>query len=551
MITLLTLGLLSTSQAAEDNWDFSLEGYYRFRGYSFHNLYNEQEEPGRYMTQRLRLQPQLNFENRAKFFMMADVIDDAVWGDNQSLASTALFADDPTLTHMDGVGRSGFHIKRAWFETNLAIGTLRAGRQESHWGMGLLANHGNGFDDAFGENHVGATFDRILFATKPLAVTKALFGFGSDIPLYMGYAFDRLVEDPLIQYYGYECEKGITPDDEDYNADCYNPDYDIAGNGVTNLEHGYTDETRTDGSRRDGTNAWLMDNADDVTEHVGLIIYRGQNVPMFGSVGDFTLGAYGIYRGQGETGSDAYIWDVYTNFLYRRMYFESEIVNIRGQTSAIALPGATNEGADSPLYKDVDIWGYSSRVGYKTSDLTVYLEKGFAGGDDSVSDANFTGRPLAQDYNVGLLIYDQVLAAATANTWGASGEALWSDGGVYNSHYLNPIIRFSPIENWEVIAGYVYVWPDKPDGSIIQCTQEDLDNPDLACGSSPSDKANATENHIGWEADLALKARLHQHILFSVETGYAQTTDRLKLENVGLNPAGKFYTLQTRMAYEF
>ena len=169
----------------------------------------------------------------------------------------------------------------------------------------------------------------------------------------------------------------------------------------------------------------------------------------------------------------------------------------------------------------------------------MYLEKGFAGGDDSVSDSNFTGRQCI-DYNVGLLLYDQVLAIATANYWGASADALWSNGGVYNSHYLNPIIRFVPIENWEVIAGYVYVWPDKPDGSIIQCTQEDLDNPDLACGNSPSDKANATENHIGWEVDLALKARLHKHILFSVETGYAQATDRIKLENVG-NPEEIFH----------
>ena len=125
--------LLGVAQAAEDNWDFSLEGYYRVRSHSFHNLYLEQTEPGRYVTHRLRLQPQLNFENRAKFIMMTDVIDDAVWGDNQSIASTALFADDPSLTSVEGTSIDQFRIKRAWFETNLAIGVLRVGRQESHW----------------------------------------------------------------------------------------------------------------------------------------------------------------------------------------------------------------------------------------------------------------------------------------------------------------------------------------------------------------------------------------------------------------------------------
>jgi hypothetical protein len=547
MIALLSLSLLSISQAAEDDWEFSLEGYYRFRGYAFHNLYTDQEGPGRYMNQRLRIQPMINFEDRAKFIMMADVMDDAIWGDNQSIASTSLFAGDPSLTQIDGQQGSSFQIKRAWLETNLAVGTLKAGRQESHWGLGLLANSGNGFDDAFGENHGGATFDRVLFATKPLAVSKALFGIGSDIPFYMGYAFDRLVEDPLTQYYGYECEKGIGPEEPEYNVDCYDESYDVAGNGLTNLEHGYTDDSRLDSSRNSD---WAFDNADDVTEHVGLMIYKGQNVPMFGSLGDFTLGAYGIYRGQEETESTVYIWDVYTSILFNKMYVEGEILNIRGTSRAIVLPGSINEQGD-PLLKDVDIWAYVARLGYKASNLTAYFETGYAGGDDALADSDFTGRAIHADYNVGLLLYDQVLAIASANTLGESAEALSSKGGVYNSRYINPIIRFSPIENWEVIGGYVHVWPDRPDGAVIQCTEDDLADADLACGSTPSDKANATENAIGWEVDLALKARLHKHILFSVETGYAEATDRIKLENVGLNPEGKFYTLQTRMAYEF
>ena len=35
------------------------------------------------MEQRLRLQPELDFQGRAKFVMMADVLDDVVWGDNR------------------------------------------------------------------------------------------------------------------------------------------------------------------------------------------------------------------------------------------------------------------------------------------------------------------------------------------------------------------------------------------------------------------------------------------------------------------------------------
>ena len=33
--------------------------------------------------------------------------------------------------------------------------------------------------------------------------------------------------------------------------------------------------------------------------------------------------------------------------------------------------------------------------------------------------------------------------------------------------------------------------------------------------------------------------------------GYAQTTDRIPVEKADLNPDGRFFTLQSRVAYEF
>jgi hypothetical protein len=538
---LLSSPLISSALALEDDFTFDLEGYYRMRGYSFSNLYTDQEEPGRFVAQRLRLQPQINFQDNAKFVMMADVIDDVVWGDNQSLASTALFAGDPSNTGMNG-GQSGINIKRAWMEFDVILGKMRVGRMESNWGMGLLANDGNGFDDAFGENHTGATFDRILFATKPIAVAQTIMGQkSSDIPFFMGYAFDRLVEDPLIQYKGYTCEPGIADGEPDFDTRC-----DSNADGLTDLDHGYTDESRTSDSR---DSDWAFDNADDVTEHVFFGIYNGKKQPLFGSVGDLTAGLYAINRTQQETNSNVWIYDAYLRFLWKGLYIEGEYLTIRGQSSAIVLPGAydpTSESSD-PLSKEVNIVGYAARMGYVQQNWSAVLETGYASGDENVADGLFTGRPLSPDFNVGLIIYDQVLANASANTWGESAAALWSNGSVYNSRYIHPIIRYSPIPNWELIAGYVHVWPDRPDGAIIQCAEGDtIDGEPLDCA-----QYGATASDIGWEFDLALKARIHKHILFSLEGGIARVTDRIKLSNVGLNEEGAFSTLQTRFAYEF
>jgi len=543
---LFLFGLLSSAFAAEDDFEYSLEGYYRARGYSFLNLYADQEGPGSFVAQRLRLQPQLDYKDqsgvsRAKFIMMADVIDDVVWGDNQSLASTALFAGDPSNTGMNG-SLSGINIKRAWMEFDAKLGKIRVGRMESHWGLGLLANHGNGFDDNFGENHTGATFDRFFFATQPIKVVQTILKQDvQEIPFYMGYAFDRLVEDPLIQYKGYSCEEGIADGDPDFDPRC-----DSNGDGLTDLDHSYTDDSRTEDNR--GSD-WTFDNADDVTEHVFFAIYSNKETPIAGTNGELTAGVYAINRTQGETNSNVWIYDAYLRFLWNSIYLEGEYLTITGQSSAIALPGAydpTSEAVD-PLRKDVNIVGYVGRMGYKTKKLSAVLETGYASGDENVADGIFTGRPLSPDFNVGLIIYDQVLANASSKAWGSTAEALWSQGSVYNSRYLHPVISYSPKDNMEILLGYVHVWPDRPDGAIIQCAEGDMLNGEaLDCA-----QYGATADDIGWEIDVAFKTRLHNHILFSLEAGYAQVTDRIKLSNVGLNENGSFSTLQTRFAYEF
>ena len=540
--------LLSGAQAAEDDYTYSLEGYYRMRAYSYRNLYSDQVEPGKFVTQRLRLQPQINFQDRAKFFCMTDIMDNVVWGDNQSLASTALFAGDPSFTGSDGMQSDSFKLQRAWMEVDMGIGSLRIGRQPSHWGMGLLANSGDGFDDDFGENHFGANFDRILFATKPIAVAQTLMGTPvSDIPFYIGYAFDRLVEDPLNQYYGFTCELGpgneiiyseLDDQGNELNA-LYDPRCDVNEDGkVDSTEvHGYT-ETRDEEIREPD---WTFDNSDDVNEHVILGIYRGQNIDFAGSKADLTVGLYGINRNQQETDSDVWIVDGYLYLLWKSLYLEGEFLNIKGESRAVPLLS----DQEDPLHKDVNIWGYAAKGGYKSKDMSLLFETGYASGDNDVTDDYFTARAIHQDYNVGLLIYDEILNVATYKGWQGSAAALRSQGGVYNSRYIFPVFRYGFMGNWEVLAGYLKVWPDEADGAIIQCAEQDKDK-GIECATY-----DATSNEIGWEVDAALKARLHNHVLFAVEGAYAEVTDRINFESMGLNSDGKFFTVQTRFAYEF
>jgi hypothetical protein len=221
-----------------------------------------------------------------------------------------------------------------------------------------------------------------------------------------------------------------------------------------------------------------------------------------------------------------------------------EGLNIRGHTSAITLPGAYNPygAVDDPLYKDADIWGYVGRLGWENDLLTAIVEHGYASGDGNVTDADFTGRPLHPDHNVGLLLYEEILARVTAATWTDAAEGLWSKGGVYNSRYLFPQVTVRPMENTEVIGGWLVAWPDEPDGSRILYAKGETDTPA---------NVKATAETLGWEADLAVKHRWREHMLFSLEVGYASITDRIPVDKAGLDPSGRYFTLQSRVAYEF
>ncbi|MBM4393251.1 MAG: hypothetical protein FJ090_19165 [Deltaproteobacteria bacterium] len=533
----LLLALVASEARADapDNWKFSLDGFYRLRAYDFIDLYEGQAAGGTYLTHKVRLQPQLNYEDRAKFFMMVDMLDGVLWGDNQSLASTALFAGDPSYTGIDGTEVEPIVVRRAWTEFKVPVGLIRAGRQASHWGMGLLANDGNGFDDTFGENKFGSTYDRILFATRPITVATTVANMVNgkskvrDIPLIAAIGVDRLVEDPLIQYYGYTCDPETSDDDTRCSADD---------------DHSWT-EAREDEYRSD---AWWVDTQDDVYEMVYVLVYRGEDVQFSESLkGDLTAGFYIVNRIQAETESDVLIIDGYVKSEVANTYFEAEMLTIRGGTRAITLDDAE---AEDPILKNADIWGYVLRGGYQDQKYTALLEYGYASGDDKPTDTEFTGRPLHPDHNVGLLFYEEIMARVTAEVWGEKARGLWSNGGVYNSRYIYPNVRFRPLPNWEIIGAYMMAWPDKPDGSRVRCAEGD----DVECTAY-----TATSDYLAWEADLGIKHKWADHVNFTLEAGYAHVTDRIPLKTTGLQyetddegrEYGNFWTVQSRIAYEF
>lgn len=98
-------------------------------------------------------------------------------------------------------------------------------------------------------------------------------------------------------------------------------------------------------------------------------------------------------------------------------------------------------------------WDVAGRFKWETGLLRILFDAGFVSGDDNPGDKNLKSIPLHPDFNVGFILYEDVLARYTGkiasdieeNT-GKNGEFFASKGGVFGSYYFMPTLGFFPFE---------------------------------------------------------------------------------------------------------
>ena len=129
---------------------------------------------------RLRLDPELHISDNLRVITQIDLLDNVVMGStpseyrvsNGSVSPRSGYAPigfytTTTAPPTSGVNslRDSIVVKRAWAEYETPVGELRFGRMPNHWGLGILNNAGDGYDDNY-----QSTIDRIQFTTgiKPL-----------------------------------------------------------------------------------------------------------------------------------------------------------------------------------------------------------------------------------------------------------------------------------------------------------------------------------------------------------------------------------------------
>lgn len=536
---------------------------------------------------RLRLEPSVVFGSNpyqpvAALRTQIDLLDNVVFGDNTRLGATPLFANDPSATNIFGLDAPPINVRRLWLEFMTPIGQIRIGRMGSQGGLGLLFNDGgttafgatpdSSFRTDFGDMTSGTTFDRVIFLTRPLSIVNTLGGLhiaesrGPDgqvtTPLVLGLAYDWLAED--VGSMGRPTGTGPLAE-ADYAASISRD-----RSRVPYAFLGGSDAVR--GGYRAGE--------DDVWQTTLILAWSDPDFNLALNARDELLaGLVMVHRGQAYTGSDVWIGDLFYRLRYTpvrrfvQLYSEGEIWTIQGRSNGVALTGdfcndpptmtapvCTNGDGTTAVYgrtattMGANVWGGAMRLGIDHPNFALTLESGFSTGqgDNILMTNTLTQRPNNSNYILGMLLYPVVLAVRTANSY--PSPALWSGGGVWNSVYFVPQVRYRPLGytgGIEVIGQFILGFADQfGDATPLNGPSEDR--------RSPGPGVISSNNLLGWELDLALKISWgpHDEMRWSNEFGIMGVGDAIGAADPMRPTWGRLtdpiiWTLQTRIGFVF
>lgn len=300
--------------------------------------------------------------------------------------------------------------RKALIQFDTSFARFIVGAQTFGWGTGMLANDGLS-DQDFGDAWRGSLVARIAVLTQPLR-NRSTSAVGRGWTLLA--AGDRVIEDDNASWY----------------------DGDDAWSAILG--------TRIDTARWSvgAFNAlrWQTDRPDPLYPVDRRTTVQVNSVDVYGK---WTIT---------EPGGD------------HRLQLEGEAALIVGRTDRPWLDETFEDGAR------VQSMGALARLRYdsQAARLTARLDAGYASGDNDPRDDVARGFSFHSDYNVGLILFDQVMPMLTAR----AGDRVFdpdllavppsgvrftvAQGGVTNAGYLNPVVRWQPVNGLDARLGWLY-----------------------------------------------------------------------------------------------
>jgi hypothetical protein len=494
--------------------ELDLQGHFRLRWNWVQNVPQDglaDHHDLKFGVMRLRFEPTLRYGDEddpfAALHLRVDAFNDILFGDNARVAGVPLLTARPSMTTIDGFDlMDSIQLELAWMEFMVGVGQMSVGRMAFHWGMGILAHGGDGLPE-WGEYFTQSTVDRIQFATRPITVYRAISrGDDRPTPLILAFAYDRLVQDPVLD--------STAP-----------PGERIVGPFFTRPQERSRFPFQFIGGRDE-----------QVNQAVGALAWYDEDFGRIKSDYLFVGGLF-VHLWQSSTNSRLYIGDLTWNVQRSlgeglpSLYAEGEYFNIMGKSGAFQFtgdcpPGPCNEGRGR-------IHNFASRLGLtEPGEWKGYLEAGFSSGDNDLLSDTLRVRAFHENYRVGLLLYQVAYRTQGANLLVPLGaDALGPNGSVWNSIYFWPNFRFNLTDGLELHGAFLAAWAHRRDVLVFG-------ERDDSCGMG-------LDCFMGWEADLAIRTKWGpgQIMWWDLEAGVMQAGNAF-----GALPRRWLWTIQTRIA---
>ena len=323
---------------------------------------------------RFRLNPELHISDNLRVISQIDLLDNLVLGSTPEGYANAPYGDGghqvvqrggytplgafETTQVPPSAGRNSFNdsvqVKRAWAEYLTPVGQLRFGRMPSHWGLGILANSGDKYDDDY-----QTTADRIMFIT----------GIKS-LDLYFGAAWDFANEGPTSASYA-------LPQGQPYDLAQLD---DVDQYVFVIMRRKNPDLTK------------LALAQGNLVLNGGLYVVHRRQLLANDTTEGCNNGAAALGCTSGEVqdgytrrGASAWIPDLWLQLLYKKFRFEIEAVTIQGSIeNTLSSPGGGNytQAPGGEGWK-IRQWGIAGEIEQKLVEdrLRLGFWSGWASGD--------------------------------------------------------------------------------------------------------------------------------------------------------------------------
>lgn len=433
----------------------------------------------KYLYHWLRLSPRFQYRDKVAIVGQIDVPRGLVVGDTTRYV-------DQVRDALNEERFYGVHPRYLYLELAFPIGLLRLGQQGSHWAMGLLANDGD-HPTLFGDVQRGSLSERLLFVTTPM---------GKGTPLVLALAGDLVFEDNTADLLGDDLPE--RPGEPASGDRAYQgvlailwrkPAFELGVYGV--LRNQERDRLAT---------GELTPFTEELTAGVidGAMKF---NAPVPGA----DAYVYGQAEGALVFGSTTFLRSSTTTAIDPTADRDPEQIQSYG--GALTL-GAVHTGG-----RGDDRWGK----------VVTEVELGYASGDADPYDGTTRRFTFDPNHNVGLVLFDQVLAWKTARAATLAQDPrivarpapglqfLPSKGGIFGAAYVNPRGIYRPAR-----------WLDLKAGVVIAQTTADVTDPYHAgvLGNIANYDGGDERGHdLGVELDLGADARARMDSGVVIQTG--------------------------------